>query len=195
MTTCEWLNSLYDFKHCSENVPQHFCSYFDHALAYGIISIIFALVILYIANKYRCIWIFFSRYLFILFGFVWLFGFAIYDVGMYTGEKISLFLNIPMALLYAFGMFILDSDVSAIHEEFYNNTFFMACFSTSHFLAALVSMIFVVKHFGYNVISGLRLFFSAYFSRKKDVTYIFFYVAFQIIGKYLLFINYLLSIT
>lgn len=173
MTTCEWFDNLYEFKHCGEDVSQYLSSYFGHTLTYGIISAILALVILFIANKYRCIWNFFSRYLLILFGLAWLFGFAVYDVGMYTGERISLCLNIPMAVLHAFGMFILDSDISAIHEEFHNNTFFMACFSSSHFLAALVSMIFVVKHFGYNVIAGLRLFFSAYFSRKKDITYIF----------------------
>lgn len=49
----------------------------------------------------------------------------------------------------------------------------MACFSAAHFLAALVSMVFVIKHFGYNIVAGLRMFFTAWFSRKRDITYIF----------------------
>ncbi|MBR0181863.1 MAG: hypothetical protein IJQ05_01125 [Bacteroidaceae bacterium] len=170
----ESLVNLYEYEHNSvKDISLYLCSYFDNAILLGLCSAIIAIACLFIANRYINIWKIFSRYLFALFGFVWLCGFSVYDVGMYTGEKWSLVLNVPMAMLYAFGMFILDSDISAIHDEFYDNAFFMACFSTVHFCAACVSMIFIIKHFGYNIIAGLRMYFAAWLSRKKDITYVF----------------------
>ena len=162
-----------------KNINDLVIPFFSSALGLGFVSIIMAVAILCLANRYRHVWNFFSRHLMAMFCVVWLFGFVVYDVGMLTEKSLclnhvrDLLWNVPMAMLYAFGMFILESDVSAIHEAFFYDTFFMACFSLAHFLAALVSMVFVIKHFGYNVIAGLRLFFAAYSLRKKDITYVF----------------------
>lgn len=104
------------------------------------------------------------------FGFVWLFGFVVYDIGMYTGEPWSLLGNVPMAIVHAFGIFIFDSDVSAIHEPFHNNAWFMAAFSLVHFLAALVSLVFVLKHFGYNMIAAFR---RRFVGLPKENTFVF----------------------
>lgn len=84
------------------------------------------------------------------FGLVWLLGFVVYDVGMYTGEEWSLIGNFPMAIIHAFGMFVLESDISVIHEPFHNNALFMFFFSISHFAAASISMLFIIKYFGLN---------------------------------------------
>ena len=62
-----------------------------------------------------------NRYLTHAFVIVWLFGFVVYDIGMYTGQPWSLLGNAPMAILHAFGIFVLDSDVSAIHDPFHSN--------------------------------------------------------------------------
>ena len=105
---------------------------------------------------------------------VWLFGFMVYDIGMYTGEPISLLTNVPMVVLNAFGMFLLNSDISAILGPFRNNWFFMCCYSLAHFAAAMVSMLFVIKHFGFNIIAAMRRgFTSRGFSKKKKTTYLF----------------------
>ena len=104
------------------------------------------------------------------FALVWLSGFVIYDVGMYTGEPWSLLGNVPMAVLHAFGMFILESDVSAIHELFHNSGWFMFGFSFVHFLAACISLWFVIKHFGFNIIAGLKRFFETLKCTKKATT-------------------------
>jgi len=149
------------------------CAFFSHAVVCGALSVVLALSMLLIANRYKCVWTFFSRNLPVLFVITWFFGFAVYDVGMYTNEPLSLLTNAPMAVLHAFGIFILSSDVSEIHDAFYKNTAFMACFSLAHFLGAFVSMVFVIKHFGYNVVAGLKMFFSAWLYRKKDNTYVF----------------------
>ena len=108
------------------------------------------------------------------FAIVWLCGFVVYDVGMFTGESGSLFGNFPMAILHAFGMFVLDSDVSAIHEPFHNNGFFMCAFSVVHFAAAFISMWFVIRYFGFNIIASVKRFFAkSCFGRSKDTTYVF----------------------
>ena len=111
-----------------------------------------------------------NKYLFAAFLLVWSWGFIIYNIGLYTGEPWSIFGNVPIAVLYAFGMFIFESDVSAIHQPFFNNGWFMLGFSTVHFFAAVISLAFVLKHFGFNVISALKRSFAR--SAKKN-TYIF----------------------
>ena len=104
------------------------------------------------------------------FVFVWLFGFVVYDIGMYTGEPWSLLGNVPMAIVHAFKIFIFDSDVSAVHGPFHNNAWFMAAFSLVHFLAALVSLVFVLKHFGYNLVAAFR---RRFVGGSKENTFVF----------------------
>ena len=100
---------------------------------------------------------------------VWLAGFVIYDVGMYIGHsRLSLLTNVPMAIIHAFEMFILESDVAAIHHQFHENWIFMSAFSLVHLLAAVITLVFVIKHFGYNIIAGFRMTFEAYLGRKKE---------------------------
>lgn len=104
---------------------------------------------------------------------VWLLTFAVYLTGMYTGQPISLLGNAPMAVIHAFGAFVLASDVSAIVQPYVGDWVFMAAFSVVHFAAAAVSMLFVVKHFGYALMSRARLASAARWGRPKDTTYIF----------------------
>lgn len=104
---------------------------------------------------------------------VWLLGFVVYDVGMYTGDVASLYRNAPMAVLHAFEMFLFQSDVSAIHGPLHNSSWFMGFFSLSHFLAAFVSLVFVIKHFGFNIIQGIRRLVASYLPFKKQTLYVF----------------------
>lgn len=172
-TVFGWIPYLHEYGHCDAIETDHLGGYFVHAVVLGFVGAILAIAILFFANKSKRVWNFISSKLIFFFSVAWILGFAVYDVGMYTGEAISLLSNSPMAVIHAFGMFLLDSDISAIHGEFHESTVFMACFSAAHFLAALVSMVFVIKHFGYNIVAGLRMFFTAWFSRKRDITYIF----------------------
>lgn len=104
---------------------------------------------------------------------VWLAGFVIYDVGMYIGhDRLSLITNLPMAIIHAFEMFLLESDVAAIHSQFHDNWIFMGGFSLIHLLAAFITLVFVIKHFGYNIVAGFRMLVEAYLGRKKE-TFIF----------------------
>lgn len=141
----------------------------------GVLLVLFLLVLLFFIHKGRqWFWKVVDCCLSSVFVLVWFMGFVVYDIGMYTGERPSLFLNMPMAVLHAFGMFLLDSDVSAIHEPFHNSYIFMCAFSFAHFFAAVVSMIFVVRHFGFNIIAWFRMMYaSSWLGRKKETTFVF----------------------
>lgn len=116
-----------------------------------------------------------------LFVFTWTLGFCVYLTGMYIGNEGADFLfqcsrllcQVPMACYYAFGMFVFQSDVSAIHSEFFTNLMFMSLFSLAHFMAAVVSLAFVLKYFGYAISSKIRLFFAEHNGGAMDELYVF----------------------
>ena len=111
---------------------------------------------------------------------VWILGFVVYDVGMYPDHSVkdnafwALLGVAPMAVIHAFGMFILQSDVSAIHEGCHNSAWFMFFFSIAHLLAAFISMVFVIKHFGFNIVAHVIRVYKTYFwPKEKENLYIF----------------------
>lgn len=106
-----------------------------------------------------------------IFVFTWIYGFLVYDIGMSTGEKMSLITNAPMAVYYAFKIFVLESDVSQIQNDFHENWLFSGNFALVHFLAACVTTLFLIKHFGFNLISSIRMWFAAH-GRKFDDVYV-----------------------
>ena len=122
-----------------------------------------------------------DRYLTPAFIAVWMLGFVVYDIGMYpdhsldgTGALWSLLGVAPMAIIHAFGMFILQSDVSAIHDACFNSSWFMFFFSIAHLLAAFISMVFVIKHFGFNIVAScIRLWKTYIWVRNTENLYIF----------------------
>jgi hypothetical protein len=79
-----------------------------------------------------------------------------------------------MAIIHAFGMFILQSDVSAIHDACHNSGWYMFFFSIAHLLAAFISMVFVIRHFGFNIVATIIKFFKTNFLvRDKENLYVF----------------------
>ena len=156
---------------------------FDKAAIIGVILVAVALIatcflyrIRYFLSRF---WRWMERNLYIFFGIVWLCGFAVYCVGMfiYEGdacEGIKWLEIIPLSIIRSFNMFLLQCVVT-IDDSLRNNIAYMTCFSLVHFAAAIVSMIFVLKHFGYNVIARTRLWLSAcrLFPCKKDRLFIF----------------------
>ena len=112
---------------------------------------------------------------------VWILGFVVYDIGMYPDHSTnggSAFLALlgvaPMAIIHAFGMFILQSDVSAIHDGCFNSAWFMFFFSIAHLLAAFISMVFVIKHFGFNIVATfIRIIKTHFWPKTKENLYVF----------------------
>ncbi len=112
---------------------------------------------------------------FLKFAFIisWLFAFALYDIGMCIDDTfINLLWNAPMAMIHAFGTFLLSSDVSEIHSTLFEDSRFMALFSISHALSAFVSALFIIKVFGFNVIQKIKLLFEVIKPSRCKETYV-----------------------
>ena len=170
------IDTWYDIP---EKVMEHSCSsndllhFLPASVGGGLVLVAILMFLLYLVHIARESFNRITdRYLSTFFVVTWFVGFLVYDIGTYTGEWPALFWNMPMAVLHAFGMFLLDSDVSAIHEEFHNSWVYMACFSVAHFCAAVISLIFVIRHFGFNIIAWSKMFFRSRVSTKKSL-YIF----------------------
>lgn len=154
-------------------------------IAFGFILLVFVLAqVVYKleSNRWKRFWDWMEGHLTQMFGLTWLFGFCVYAVGMFVGIEgtpdsggrlWNLFWVAPMAVIHAFGMFILESDVSAVHDAFHDNLFYMALFSLAHFFAAGVSLIFVIKHFGYNIVASIQLWITSHSFRRYDHLFIF----------------------
>lgn len=153
------------------------------ALAFVVLVFVFAQGVYKLeSNRWKRFWDWLEGHLTQMFGLAWLFGFCVYSVGMFVGIEgtpdsggrlWNLFCVAPMAVIHAFGMFILESDVSAVHDVFHDNLFYMALFSISHFLAAAVSLIFVIKHFGYSIVASIQLWLSAHGWKNYDQIFVF----------------------
>ena len=164
-----WFERLPEYEHHID-VTGYLPLFFSWGTILGIVVAVALVLILSLIYK------FFKKgkWLTIAFCSVWLCGFAIYDVGLYIGEsRFSLLSSVPMAIIHAFEMFLLESDVAAIHEPFHDNWIFMFLFSLVHLLAAFISLVFVIRHFGFNIIAGFRMMVEAYFKRGKLVSYVF----------------------
>lgn len=134
-------------------------------------------------GKWNGFWKALERKLSLLFLATWVLGFCTYCVGMFIGDGnvdvwswdgLQRLIRVaPMGIIHAFEMFLLESDVSAIHDGFHENLFFMTCFSIVHFLAALVSLMFVIKHFGYNIVARVHLWLASVSNVRTERFYIF----------------------
>lgn len=134
------------------------------------------------SNRWKRFWNWLEGHLTQMFGLTWFFGFCVYSVGMFVGiestpESGDRFLHLfgvaPMAVIHAFGMFILESDVSAVHDVFHDNLFYMVLFSFAHFFAACVSLIFVIKHFGYNIVASIQMWLAAHGWKAYEQVFVF----------------------
>ena len=108
------------------------------------------------------LWRWVENHLTSLFYIAWGFGFMTYFIGSFVGDTIwaqfmSVLSSAPMSAVYATGMFIGQSDISAVHTPMHNNPIYMAMFGLSHLFAVLVSLCFVFKHMGYHIIARYRL--------------------------------------
>lgn len=163
-----------DSQGCFWNHPD-WCVFGDLALYSIIVGILvaFALVLIRAVTKHAS-----TRFRDVslkwFFAVVWLYGFVVYDVGMCTGQYISLWTNAPMAILYAFKIFLFDSDVSEIHGPFHDSWVYSLNFALVHFLAAIISTLFLIKHFGFNILARFRMWrASRLFARTVSETFVF----------------------
>lgn len=121
-------------------------------------------------NQRETLWNWVENHLTQFFIAAWVIGFVTYFIGTFSGDfrkdwVYAIFSVVPMSFIHACEMFLGQSDISAIHGDRHNSVLYMALFDISHFLAIMVSLCFVIKHFGYYVISRYKIWLEV--CRKK----------------------------
>lgn len=155
-------------------------------IAIGVMAVIYLLaqgIYKLETGRWKGFWGFLERNLTYLFIIAWVLGFSVYAVGTFIpdgttpwttpGSWWNMIRLSPVVIVHAFEMFLLQSDVSAVHDEFHNNLRFMTMFSFAHFFAAWVSLMFVIKHFGYNIVAGIQLWLTSHGFRHYDQLFVF----------------------
>lgn len=96
-------------------------------------------------------------------------GMFLYIVGFNgEGSKDNLFVLCLRSVLSSMEMFVSHSDLIEVRHECHESSTYMTLFSATHFLAVVVSAIFVIRLLGLQFISRLRLFCWRIFP-KKDI--------------------------
>ena len=113
-----------------------------------------------------------DQHMTLLMGIVWLMGFLVYCVGMHVPD-VSYLACVPMSAVHATEMFLFMSDISAIHPDCVNSGSFMAFFNISHFSAVILSLVFIIKQFGYHILSKLKFWYFTHWGKNKKDIYVF----------------------
>lgn len=111
--------------------------------------------------------------------FIWVCGVVLYMVGF--NEHGSAASNIALLLrscLSSMEMFVSHSDLIEVKKELHGNPTYMALFALTHFCAVAISAIFILRLFGFRLLSWVKL-VGAYMCSwlRKDCSY---YVMFGI---------------
>ena len=96
-------------------------------------------------------------------------GMLLYIVGFNgEGSKDNLFVLFLRSALSSMEMFVSHSDLIEVRHECHESSTYMTLFSVTHFLAVVVSAVFVIRLLGLQFISKLRLFWWRIFP-KRDI--------------------------
>lgn len=83
-------------------------------------------------------------------------GFLVYTWGYYNPE-LGWYSVIPRSVISSFKMFVVMHDLARVDKELFTNDFYMACFSLTHFAAALLTFLMIFKLVGFRLFSIIRL--------------------------------------
>lgn len=83
-------------------------------------------------------------------------GFWVYTWGYYNPE-LGWYSVIPRSVISSFRMFVVVHDLARVDKELFTNDFYMACFSLTHFAAALLTFLMIFKLVGFRLFSIIRL--------------------------------------
>lgn len=131
----------------------------------AILLVIIGLVLLYLLFKKRKFLVDNLKWIAAV---VFLSGFMIYGYAFDEDGSASNSVALAFrAALSSMEMFASHSDLLEVPKHLHESPFYMTIFSVIHFLAVIVSAVFIIKLLGFRFISWLRL-LAANFSRKKD---------------------------
>lgn len=125
-------------------------------------------------KKSSCLFKFFSNNLLVISSIVWLLGVIVYIVGFY---RHGLYLNwlsvIPRAVLASFKMFVVTNELARVDPQLQGSAIYMIVFSMTHFIAALVTFIFIFRLLGYKMRSAIKLKWHCWNSADDKTVHLF----------------------
>ena len=95
-------------------------------------------------------------WLFVLAFVVWLLGVFIYTLGFYHPD-LEFASIVPRAIISSFRMFLMQNELARVDELMREDAVYMNTFSLTHFVAVLLSVLFIMKLIGFRMKSALDL--------------------------------------
>lgn len=118
--------------------------------------VVFILLCVVFRSTWKKVVDFLSHRLLIASLIVLIVGFWVYTWGYYNPE-LGWYSVIPRSVISSFKMFVVVHDLARVDKELFTNDFYMACFSLTHFAAALLTFLMIFKLVGFRLFSIIRL--------------------------------------
>lgn len=117
---------------------------------------VFILLCVVFRSTWKKVVDFLSHHLLIASLIVLIAGFLVYTWGYYNPE-LGWYSVIPRSVISSFKMFVVAHDLARVDKELFTNDIYMACFSLTHFVAALLTFLMIFKLVGFRLFSIIRL--------------------------------------
>ena len=118
--------------------------------------VLFILLCVVFRSTWKRVVDFLSHHLLIASLIVFIAGFLVYTWGFYN-PALEWYSVIPRSVISSFKMFVVMHDLARVDKELFTNDFYMACFSLTHFAAALLTFLMIFKLVGFRLFSKIRL--------------------------------------
>lgn len=145
---CYWIGQLFNPDGASCLLAWN--SWFFAGLA------VFILLCVVFRSTWKRVVDFLSHHLLMASLIVLIAGFWVYTWGYYNPE-LGWYSVIPRSVISSFKMFVVVHDLARVDKELFTNDFYMACFSLTHFAAALLTFLMIFKLVGFRLFSIIRL--------------------------------------
>ncbi len=145
---CYWIGQLFNPDGASCLLAWNF--WFFAGLA------VFILLCVVFRSTWKKVVDFLSHHLLIASLIVLIAGFLVYTWG-YFNPELGWYSVIPRSVISSFRMFVVVHDLARVDKELFTNDIYMACFSLTHFAAALLTFLMIFKLVGFRLFSKIRL--------------------------------------
>lgn len=107
--------------------------------------------------------------LFVSLFLIWLSGLILYTIGFYR-PGLNFVSVVPNAIIAAFKMFLMQHQLGRVDSFLQEDVVYMSCFVTTHFIATLMSVMFIMKLIGFRIKMAFKLWILANFRLIKEKT-------------------------
>lgn len=113
-----------------------------------------------------------SRRLFVPTVIIWLAGVVVYVVGFYH-KDLNFISVVPRAIISSFKMFVVSNDLARVAKDLHTDATYMAIFAVTHFCAAFLSFVFILKIIGFKLRSHIKIVIHKWFGSGHKQVHLF----------------------